>query len=127
MTDLWPWPEDTALERARRIANSLIALLPPDEATIHIATAHRLGESWLGARLLAYTPDQAITTTQAAELLSVSRDVIRQWACAPHPQDPSRPLLPRAGRRGRQQTYLVKCLFDAAYLARHRGRLTTSL
>ena len=44
MTDLWPWPEDTALERARRIANSLIALLPPDEATIHIATAHRLGD-----------------------------------------------------------------------------------
>lgn len=125
MTDPWPWPGDTATERARRIANSLIALLPPDEAAIHIATAHRLGESWLGARLLTYTPDRAITTEQAAELLSVSRDTIRQWACTPHPDDPNRPLLPRAGRRGRQQTYLVKCLLDAAYLARRRGRLTT--
>lgn len=125
MTDLWPWPGDTATERARRIANSLLALLSADEASVHIATAHRLGETWLGERLLTYTPDQAITTAQAAELLSVSRDVIRQWACAPHPDDPDRPLLPRAGRRGRQQTYLVRCLLDASYLARRRRRLTS--
>lgn len=126
MTDPWPWPEDLPVDRARRIANSLLALLSADEAARHVATARRLGETWLGAYLLTYTPDQAITTAEAAQLLSVSEDTIRQWACKPHPDDPTRPLLPRAGRRGRQQTYLVRCLFDAAQHARSR-RLTKPL
>lgn len=121
MSDLWPWPEDTNLDRARRIANSLLAQLPEAERDRAVATAHRLGQTWLGSSLVTYTPDQAITTAQAAQMLSVSQDTIRQWACTPHPCDPLRPLLPRAGRVGRWQTYLVRCLLDAAFHAR-RGR-----
>jgi len=114
----WPWPADNATERARRIANSLLALLPPEERERHIATAHRLGETWLGSSLVTYTLEQAITTHQAATLLAVSEDVIRRWACLAHPRLPERPLLPRFRRQGREMTYLVKDLLDAAHEVR---------
>lgn len=114
------------VERARRIANSLLALLPADERTTWTERAHAVGETWLGATLITYSDDQALTTRQAAQLLCVSETVIRQWACQPHPTRPGRPLLPRAGRQGRQQTYLVRCLLDAsAAVRRGQGRRFT--
>lgn len=103
----WPWPGDSALDRARRIANSLLALLPDDERAQHVATAHRYGETWLGEASVLEGPDDPVTTERAAEIAHVSQDVIRQWACMPHPDDPGRPLLPRWRRRGRQMTYLA--------------------
>jgi hypothetical protein len=110
----WPWPGDTALDRARRIANSLLALLPEADREQHVATAHQLGETWLGERLLTHTPDQAVTTREAASLASVSEDVIRRWACTPHPSQSGRMLLPRAGRRGRSMTYIVRNVLEAS-------------
>ena len=107
-----PFPRLPPVDRARAIANSLLALLPPAERDFMTERAHALGETWLGASLLTYTDDEAITTRQAAALLCVSELVIRQWACMPHPTEP-RPLLPRAGRRGHAQTYLVRDLLDA--------------
>lgn len=113
-----PFPRLPPVERARRIANTLLALLPDAERDTMTARAHALGETWLGATLLTYTDDQAITTRQAAELLCVSEGVIRNWACTAHPEDPDRPLLPRAGRTGRHQTYLVRNLLDASSAVR---------
>jgi len=118
----WPWPEDTPTERARAIANSLLALLPAAERPIWVARAHALGEIWLGERLLTYTPDQAITGEQAAELLSLPSYEIRRWACMRHPAEPNRPLLPRAGRSGRHQTYLLRNVLDAAAIRRQNRR-----
>jgi len=118
VTDPWPWPTDLPVDRARRIANSLLAQLAqadPDETARNIAAAHRLGETWLGSTLVAYDNDQAITTRQAAELLCVSEGVIRLWACTPHPTRPGQMLLARAGRRGRAQTYIVRALLDASF------------
>jgi hypothetical protein len=118
MTDPWPWPADLPVDRARRIANSLLAQLhqlDPDEAAHNAAAAHRLGETWLGSTMVLYDNDQAITTQQAAELLCVSEGVIRLWACTPHPTMPGQMLLPRAGRRGRHQTYIVRALRDASF------------
>lgn len=130
MTLAWPYPGDTPLQRARRIANSLLAMLPTPDREAMTARAHAFGETWLGATLMTYTPDQAITADLAAELLVVSERQIRGWATMPHPEHPDRPLLPRAGRqrngRGRRQTYLVRDLLDAsAVLDRVRRREPT--
>ena len=123
MTDPWPWPADLPVDRARRIANSLLAQLHHLEAAHNVAAAHRLGETWLGSTLVAYDNDQAITTRQAAQLLCVSEGVIRLWACTPHPTRPGHMLLARAGRRGRAQTYIVRALLDASFeVSRARER-----
>jgi hypothetical protein len=110
------------VERARRIANSLLALLPAHERAIWAARAQALGETWLGASMIVYTDDQAITTQEAAQLLCVSEDNIRDWARRAHPERPGRMLLPRAGLVGRQQTYLVRNLLDASAAVRRRLR-----
>lgn len=120
VNDPWPWPADLPVDRARRIANSLLAELAeirPEHARQHVAAAHRLGQTWLGSTLVTHEPDQAITTREAAEMLCVSEGVIRLWACTPHPTRPDVMLLARAGRRGRQQTYIVRNLLNAAYEA----------
>jgi hypothetical protein len=113
-TSTWPGPERTALDRARRIANDLLAHLPDEEQARYAATAHGVGETWLGERLLMHERDQAITTQEAAALVSVSEDVIRRWACTPHPRKPGRMLLPRAGRQGRSMTYIVARVLEAS-------------
>jgi hypothetical protein len=79
MTDPWPWPGDTTTERARRVANSLLALLPPDEAAIHIATAHRLGETWLGADLQRWMIDDVVPPSEAAGLVHATPAHLRSW------------------------------------------------
>lgn len=79
MTDPWPWPEDLPVDRARRIANSLLVLLPEAEISRHVATARRLGESWLGANLLQWDISDVVSTAQAAELVHVGASTIRKW------------------------------------------------
>lgn len=79
MTDPWPWPGDTPCERARRIANSLLALMPDEEQVRHVRTARGLGESWLGANLLRWGVEDVITTAEAAELVHVKPSTIRWW------------------------------------------------
>lgn len=79
MTDPWPWPGDTALDRARRIANSLIVLLPEEEREVWAARAHAIGETWLGATLLRWTADDIVTTAQAAELVHMRPSTVRKW------------------------------------------------
>lgn len=86
------------------------------------ARAHALGETWLGTTLVTYTPESTITGDLAAQLVCVPEYEIRRWAAAPHPDDPQRRLLPRAGRRGRRQTYLVADVLDAAAALRRTRR-----
>jgi hypothetical protein len=114
------------VDRARRIANSLLALMPESDRGRHLALAHQLGETWLGERLLMHTPDEAITTDEAAALVSVSREVIRRWACTRSSEEPGRMLLPRAGRRGRSMTYLTRNVLEASAEA-SRTRRTGSV
>lgn len=109
MTDPWPWPEDLPVDRARRIANSLLALLPADEANRHIATARRLGETWLGAHLLRFDTYDVISTAEAAELVHVGASTIRKWH--------SLGLLPNHGR-GR---YVVAQVLNCAAARRRNG------
>lgn len=78
-TDRWPWPGDTALDRARRVANSLLAQLAEDEREVWAARAHAIGETWLGATLLRWTADDIVTTAQAGELVHRDASTIRKW------------------------------------------------
>lgn len=83
MTSRWPWPGDTPTERARRIANSLLALLPdPDDREHWRRRAHELGETWLGADLVRWEPDDIVSTEDAAHLVHVSPSAIRKWHSA---------------------------------------------
>lgn len=107
----WPWPADNATERARRIANSLVALLPPDERKRHVATAHRLGETWLGATLIHHELDEVVTTTEAAGLIHMKPSTIRKWHSLGYLS---------AVRRGR---YRVRDVLDCS-AERRRARLT---
>ena len=76
----WPWPGDTPLERARRIANSLLALLPdPDERAGYIAIARRFGETWLGESLVLHDDTDIVTTAEAADIAYVRPGTIRRW------------------------------------------------
>jgi hypothetical protein len=118
MNGRWPWPGDTPTERARRIANSLLGLLPATERPVWTARAHTLGETWLGDSLVIHEPEDAITGLEAAAMLNVSEAAIRKWATVAHPDDATRPLLPRAGWAGRRRTYVVADLLDAARIVR---------
>lgn len=115
MTTRW-MPGSTATERARAIANYLLDLLPRDTAHDAVQRAHAVGEKWLGEHPLTFECTDEVTTDEAAVLAGVTVDVIRQWALTPE-------LLPRAGWRGRQRTYLAGHVLTAAatIAARRRG------
>lgn len=83
------------------------------------------GETWLLEREDDIDPDTELTTAQAAELARVPIRRIREWAQASHPEDRSRPLLPRFKMRGRERTYLAQHVLDAS-AAMHRYRLAAS-
>ena len=76
MTDPWPWPGDTPTERARRIANSLLALLPDQERDHAIRQARAVGETWLGRNLLRWTNDDVIPPGEAAGLVHATPDLL---------------------------------------------------
>jgi hypothetical protein len=76
----WPWPGETPLERARRIANSLLALMPdPDERAGYIAIARRYGETWLGENLILHDDTDVVSTAEAADIAYVRPGTIRRW------------------------------------------------
>lgn len=92
------------MDRARRIANNLLALLPDAEIAKHVATARRLGETWLGADLLRYDATDVITTREAAELVHVGPSTVRKWHSEGY-------LANHLGRTGR---YVVAAVLDCA-------------
>lgn len=105
----WPWPDDTPTERARRIANSLLALLPADERPVWVARAHALGETWLGEHLLRWTAEDVVRPAEAAALVHRTPADLRRWV--------SMGVLKRTGRG-----YRVGDVIDAsAAVARRRS------
>lgn len=110
MTDPWPWPGDTPTERARRIATSLLGLLPAEERDRAVRQARAVGETWLGAQLLRWEPTDVVPTVAAAELAGVSPSTIRWWH--------SKGWLPNHHRG----FYVVALVLDCA-AARHRERV----
>lgn len=107
MTGRWPWPGDNATERARRIANSLLALLPAEERPIWTARAHDLGETWLGESLLRWSADDVIPPREAANLAGRTTGDLRWWVHIG--------ILQRSGKG-----YRVGAVLDAAAEMRRR-------
>lgn len=106
----WPYAGDSEVERARKVALMYRQHLRAQSVDIcdqADRTAVAFGEAWAAPHIVAYEPEDAITTIQAAELVGVTSEMIRHWARLPHPDDSSLPLLPRARRRGREMTYRV--------------------
>lgn len=122
MSAEWPFPGDNALARARRIALAYREHLKVTDPELCVAVddmMRKWGQEWIAPDAYTYEPGDALTTAQAAVLVSVRTTTIRQWACSPHPADPSRPLLPRFGRQGRQTTYLIEHVQAAASIMEH--------
>lgn len=119
----WPWPIDTPLDRARKIAGMyrahLHAAAPALCATVD-NTAVSFGEDWMIEKPAIVDPEAELTTAQAAELIHVPIRRIRDWAQAEHPEKPGEPLLPRFKMRGRERTYLaINVLAAAAAIRRY--------
>ncbi|BAL87319.1 hypothetical protein AMIS_20990 [Actinoplanes missouriensis 431] len=119
----WPNPADTALDRARRVAGmyrARLRALDVDACDELDATAAAFGEDWMLDKPDIVDPDRELTTAQAAELINVPVQRIRNWACLDHPEQPGEPLLPRFKMRGRERTYLAGQVLAAAATMRRR-------
>lgn len=117
----WPFPNDTVLERARRVAQAYrehLNTVAPELCGTVDKTMLAFGQTWVLPMEDNYKSGDAISTSEAAELVGVSRNVIRQWACMKHRFE-DRPLLPRLRRRGREMTYLVDSVREAARIMDH--------
>lgn len=81
--DPWPYPEDTQLERARRIAQSYrwaLMSADPEYCRKLDARAVELGQPWV--RPLesdAVDLDEVLTPEQLGRLLSVMPGTVRKW------------------------------------------------
>lgn len=119
----WPWPKDNELTRRTKVAIAYRERLHVSNRVLCDAlddTMRAYGQFWIVPRLTVYAPDDEVTADLAAELVSRSESVIRRWASMPHPDDPSRVLLPRHGWDGPRRTYLVADVYEAAAIVAAR-------
>lgn len=76
----WPFPNDTATDRARTLANALyeeLEALDPERAHRARDRAHSYGERWLGPQKAPDSP--RLTRAEVAELAGVAPDTVSQW------------------------------------------------
>lgn len=81
----WPTPGDTAVDRARAIARSLLTALEkadPEAAARHVQFAEMFGEMWLAPVLDTTTDDRRLTDDEAAALVGRHPVTIRRWVSA---------------------------------------------
>lgn len=80
--EAWPWPADTELERARRIARQYREAL--QHAAPHLARhldamcSHH-GQAWVASAPLSHHPDELLTAAQVAELCQVRPRTVTKW------------------------------------------------
>ncbi|MDP8971188.1 MAG: helix-turn-helix domain-containing protein [Actinomycetota bacterium] len=80
MNDRWPYPGDTPIVRARRIALAYRAVAEhhaPHECADLDAVVRGMGETWAVPIPVATDPDELLTPAEAAQMLCVSTAVIR--------------------------------------------------
>lgn len=86
--DPWPFPADTQLERARRVANSYRrALLSVDEKLCHTLDeqAVALGQGWVRPfETDVQDLDEALTAEHIGAILGVSPRTVRMWGYRDH-------------------------------------------
>lgn len=82
MTDPWPWPGDTPLDRARRVARTYRDALRRTDRELCAQLDQRtrdLGQQWIAPTTLAYDLDDQLTADEVAELCQVKPDTVRVW------------------------------------------------
>lgn len=82
MIDPWPWPVDTALVRARRVARSYRdALEAADPPTCRYLDAEmtRLGQRWVLPMVSPYDADDYLTADLVADFAQVSPKTVYTW------------------------------------------------
>ncbi|WP_159840190.1 hypothetical protein [Nocardia sp. CY41] len=113
--DLWPFPADTALERARRIAHSYrhaLMSVAPELCRQLDDKAVELGQGWVRPFETDLVDlDEALTAEAIGEILSVSARTVRLWGYRGH--------IERLGEEGRP-LYRFSDVLD--YLARTRQK-----
>lgn len=85
MTAAWPWPGDSPLAIARKIAiayRTRLHAARPDLCEQLDAQATAWGQTWVTPSLLTVPDDDVLTARQAADYLGVSLDRIRQLRLA---------------------------------------------
>lgn len=78
----WPFPGDSALDRAKRIAQSYRAeLMAADPATCELldGRAKAVGEGWVIPTLISVDVDDWVRVDSASELAGRSKDAIHKW------------------------------------------------
>lgn len=78
----WPFPEDSSIERARRVAIAYrIALLEaaPEQCAILDTQMRYFNQAWVLGQQDAWDDDDLISGRVAAELLSVTPGAVRQY------------------------------------------------
>lgn len=81
MTGRWPYPGDSPLVRARKIAQSYRAHLHaanPDICAAVDDMATAFGETWIVPRVVTATDDDELTAGEAADYLCISTAALRQ-------------------------------------------------
>lgn len=86
--DQWPFPADTSLERARRIAHSYRSALlsvDPEHCRRLDDRAVELGQSWVRPLETEVVDlDQLLSPEQIGELLTVDPRTVRMWGYRGH-------------------------------------------
>lgn len=110
----WPFPGDSTLERARRIAQSYrraLLSVAPDLCDQLDQRAAALGQGWVRPLDTDVVDlDEELTAEQIGELLSVSPRTVRKWGYRGH--------IERLGPTGKPR-YRFRDVLD--YHARTRG------
>lgn len=81
----WPYPGDTPLVRARKVAHmyrALLRTLSSDACDQADATARQFGEAWAVPRVLTALDDDLLDPANAADFLCTSMDNIRRLRLA---------------------------------------------
>ena len=82
MTGAWPWPNDSALMRARRVAASYRAVLEDsDPGACHELDARmaEMGIDWIVPQIVSYTDDDWLSAEQVAAYAGVSLSTAYSW------------------------------------------------
>jgi hypothetical protein len=77
----WPFPGDSELDKARRIARDYrneLHRIAPEHCARMDEQARRLGQGWVTPQLATIDLDDWITVREAAEYLSLSESAIRK-------------------------------------------------
>lgn len=86
--DPWPFPEDTLLERARRIAlsyRSALLSIDPEHCRRLDDRAVELGQSWVRPLVSEVTDlDERLTADQIGELFTINPRTVRMWGYRGH-------------------------------------------